>query len=690
VSETIIRRAATDVGGTFTDLAYYEYDAATDRGILRTAKVDTTPPDFERGVSDVLASGHVPLEALGFLAHGSTIVINAITERKGARTALVTTRGFRDVLEIGRGNRPDLFNLNYVKPEPFVERALRFEITERTRYTGEVETAPALDELPGIVEALQREKVEAVAVCCLHAYCNPANEAAIASELRRLWPQGTVVASHEVTREWREFERSSTTVLSAYVSPVVRGYLARLDRALSDGGFRGSLYLMQSNGGMTNLDGALRSPITMVESGPAAGMFAAAALGELIGERNLIALDIGGTTAKCALIDQGRLQVSTDYHLERTAVHPGYPVQTAVVELVEIGNGGGSIAWVDAGGRLHVGPKSAGAVPGPAAYGRGGTQPTTTDANLLVGRIAPELFLQGEVRPDLAAVEAVFAKLGAALGLSAREAARGVIRIANANMVNALKLVSTNKGYDPRDFALMAFGGGGALHAVELAEELGIPRVIIPVNAAVLSAWGMLLTDLRRDYLRTRVIAVNAETEAELSATFTEMEADARSDFAASGLDANGLAFEHLVDLRYKGQEHTVKVPYGRAQLSDLIARFHAAHETRYTFRLDAPVELVNFHLVARVPMPKPRLVPRPVTGAKLEKAFLGTRIVDFQRHGAMESRVYAADRLEPGMTIDGPAVLQDPTSTLVLPRGHRVRVDAYGNLIVHLGAGEA
>ena len=683
---------ATDVGGTFTDLVLYEYDPVTLSGELRTLKVDTTPDSLERGVLEAIAASGADLTSTALVAHGATVVINALTERRGAKTALVTTRGFRDVLEIARGNRPDLFNLNYVKPTPFVERYLRAEVTERTTHLGKVQQGAAIGEVVAIAEHFRREGVEAVAVCCLHAYRNPENELAIAQELRRLLPEVPVVASHEISREWREYERTSTTVASAYVSPVVRKYVRALDSALRTQAFAGKLFLMQSNGGMTSAAGALANPVSMVESGPASGMLAAQALGHMIGEGNIIALDVGGTTAKCALIHEGRLPVTTEYHIERTPRHPGYPIQTAVIDLVEIGQGGGSIASVDAGGRLKVGPRSAGALPGPVAYGRGGTNITTTDANLFLGRIDAGHFLGGQVEPDLDVVGSTLATLGAPLGLDSEHTAQGVLRLANANMVNALKLVSTNKGYDPRDFALMAFGGGGALHAVELAEELRIPRVIVPTNAAVFSAWGMLLTDIRRDYTLTALTPLIDGVGEQVRESFAAMESRSRDDFASHGMDATNMVFSHFADLRYLGQEHTVKVPVdlrdiaSEPGLTTLKCRFHDDHELRYTFRLPASaIELVNFHLVATVHVikPKPRL--RSVGSARADDARLGTRRVFFEHHGTLDAQVYDGDRFEPGITITGPALVQDPASSVVLPPGHRLSMDSYGNLVIDL-----
>jgi N-methylhydantoinase A len=669
---------------------FYDVDAVTGRpGAIRVAKADTTPPEFERGVLDAMAKAGLSPADLDFFAHGSTVVINALTERKGVKTALITTEGFRDVLEIARGNRPDLFNFNFQKPKPFVDRHLRAELRERSSFKGELRTPVDLSPLPALLDRFRREGVEAIAISFLHAYANPENERRTADAIRAAWPEVAVLASHEISREWREYERTSTAVLSAYVSPIARRYIESLERKLGEGGFEGSLFMMQSNCGIATVEAAKANPITMVESGPASGIYAAAYLGRQIGERNLIVLDIGGTTAKCTLIEDGQIKVTTEYYIERDGKSPGYPIQTPVSEIVEIGNGGGSIAWIDAGGKLHVGPHSAGARPGPAAYGRGGGNPTTTDANLLLGRIDPTSFVGGEVEPDWTAVHDAFAPLCDRLGMSERELARGVVRIANANMTTALRLVSTNKGYDPREFALLAFGGGGAMHAVALAQELKVPKVIIPVNSSVFSAWGMLLTDLRRDYVRTRLTPMTGEAIATIRSVFAEIEAQAIGDFHRDGVTA-APTFEHRAALRYAGQEHTVDIAFPIAEADPTaaaIAAFHEAHEKRFTYRMDNAVELVNFHLVAILEVEKPELAERARTGASIDAARIGTREVDFDQAGVHQAQIFDGLRMEPGMTLVGPAVIQEPAVTLPIPPGVRAEVDAFGSYHVHIDA---
>lgn len=693
---SIRRRAATDVGGTFTDLVYYDVDAATRAcGEIRVAKTSTTPPEFDRGVLDVLDKGEVGPHTLSFFAHGSTVVINALTERKGAKTALITTQGFRDVLEIARGNRPDLFNFNFRKPPPFVERHLRAELPERATYEGAIRQPVDLSGLETILSHFRREGVEAIAVAFLHAYVAPENERRTKEAILELWPEVSVLASHEVSREWREYERTNTTVLSAYVHPVAKSYIERLTLRLRERDFQAQLYMMQSNGGIASDAAAKRNPVAMVESGPASGVYAAACMGQAIGLGNLIVLDIGGTTAKCALIENGKAKVSTHYYIEKSPKSPGYPIQTPVTEIVEIGNGGGSIAWIDDGGKLHVGPQSAGAVPGPAAYGRGGEQPTTTDANLLLGRIDPENFVGGEVQPDWEAVNGAFDPVAERLGVSRLDLARGVVRMANANMINALRLVSTNKGHDPRDFSLMAFGGGGAMHAVALAEELNVQSVIVPVNSAVFSAWGMLLTDLRRDYVQTSLTPLAADTRTDIAGTFADMRRQALADLAAERVDEAGeVGFAYFADMRYLGQEHTVKVELdmqsGTPATDRALETFHGLHEQRYTYRLDAAVEIVNFHLVATALVDKPGLAGKPVTGAGVDDALIGRRMVDFDKDGECEAAIYDGLKLEPGMALSGPAVVEEPAVTLVLPPGRALTVDEFGNYHIDLRRGAA
>ncbi len=674
-------RVATDIGGTFTDLVFVTPD-----GKVGTGKSDTTPGQYEKGVMDVIEACHIrPAEFASFV-HGTTIVINAITERKGAMAALITTEGFRDVLEIGRGNRPDFFNLEYRKPRPFVPRHLRRELPGRISYKGE-ETRPLdLSKLPGILEDFRAEGVEAIAVCLMNSYANPAHEVLVVSEIERMWPEVSVVASHQITREWREYERTTTAVLSAYVQPIAHRYLDRLTGRLGDAGMKCTPYIMQSNCGVDTVKSARQIPITMIESGPASGVWGAAALGRLIGEPNAIAIDIGGTTAKCGLITAGQVKLNTNYFVERSPVSAGYPVMVPVVDLVEIGAGGGSIAWVDEFSRLHVGPQSAGAVPGPASYGAGGKDATTTDANLALGCINPHFFCGGKIEADMKAVDTALGALARRLGTDPEAAARGIVRIANNNMVNAIKLISVNRGLDPRDFTLIAFGGGGGLHACALAADLGIRKVVVPSLSGVFSAWGMLLSDLRRDYLLTRIVELgSAQAAAQLAEGFAGLEEESLRQFAVEKIDRSRVRFLRSGRFRYQNQEHSVEIdlpggPITAERLEEIREHFHASYEREYTYRLPAPVELVCFHLVAIAEVDKLTPQRRPTTGRALEKAVKGRREVDFADAGVHTATLYDGDQLEPGMSVPGPAVIEEAGTTVVIPPATPCRIDEYGN----------
>ena len=686
----ITRRVATDVGGTFTDLVCFETDTDTGKSRVITAKSDTTPPNFETGVLKVLEKGAVDPASVDFLAHGTTVVINALTERKGVKVGLITTEGFRDTLEIARGNRPDFFNLHYEKPEPFVPRHLRKELSGRMTYTGEERTPLDLSGLPEILDGFRQEGVQAVAISFLHSYANTAHEIATLAEVQRLWPEISVVSSHQITREWREYERTNTAVLSAYIQPVAARYLHNLDAGLRSRGFKGSPFIMQSNCGVDSLAATSKTPITIVESGPASGFWGAAELGKLIAEPNVLALDIGGTTAKCSLIENGEVRIMTDYWIERSRKTAGYPIMVPVVDLVEIGNGGGSIAWVDDFGKLHVGPQSAGAIPGPAAYGKGGVEATTTDANLWLGRINKDYFCGGEIDADMPATEKSIRALGEKLGVETDQAAEGIIRIANNNMINALKLVSLNRGFDTRDFTLLAFGGGGGMHAVALGQELQVKKVVVPAAASVFSAWGMMMSDLRRDFFVTQLLDLSEGASAKIEQTFADTEAQAFSTFVDEGVDATQVTFQRYGKFRYQNQEHTTEVLLSGDAISDeslskIASDFHETYEREYTYRLDAPVEMVGIHLVAKAEVGKLEMRPETVGGPDANGAIKGTRTVDYALEGKHEATIYDGDRLSPGMEFPGPAIVEDSGSTVVVHPGNSVLVDAFRNIHITL-----
>jgi N-methylhydantoinase A len=694
-------RVASDIGGTFTDLVYL--DETT--GEVGMTKVATTPANFAEGVVETLRKAELYVPDTSFFVHGSTIIINALTERKGVKTGLITTKGFRDVLEITRANRPDIYNMYYTKPKPFVPRYLRLEVEERVNYKGQALVSLKEDDVRKAVERLKAEGVKAIAVCFLHSYANPSHEVECGEIISEIAPDIPLTLSHQITQEWREYERTSTVVLNSYVHPIARAYLDNLDGDLTGMGMDShTFHVMQSNGGSATFEAAKAAPINLVESGPVAGVIGAAHIGELIGELNVISLDIGGTTAKTSLVEKGTPKITTEYKIEHRRDYAGYPILAPTIDIVEIGAGGGSIAWLDKAGALRVGPVSAGADPGPACYGWGGDQPTVTDANVLAGRINPDYFLGGEILLDVKKAEAAMKPIADAFKMSIEEAAMGVIRIADANMINALKLVSVRRGYDPRDFVLIAFGGGGAMHAGALMRELRVKRVIIPTEPAVFSAWGMLMTDLRRDYIRTLITRTDQVEPERLNGIYAELEEQARHELAAERVEEGEIELQRFADMRYTGQEHTVKVPLPAEKITaevmpQINERFHTLHEQTYTFRLDTPVELVNYHLTALGRVAKPevkKLADRSPSGNGGEDSLedaptgrspagKGTRRVNFDELGFHEAAIYERDRLPIGVTVKGPAVVEEPASTTVVFPDQELSKDQYGFLYIEM-----
>ncbi len=679
-----------DIGGTFTDLV--AVDAVT--GDVVRAKADTTP-DLSDGVLTALARSGVPAGSIGAFIHGTTVVINAVTERRGAPTALVTTRGFRDVLEIGRANRPDLYNLAYAKPMPFVPRHLRFEVTERMTHLGTVVQPVGDADIPALAGQLGASGVQAVAICLLHSWANPEHEKQLAAALRERLPGLAVVASHEISGQWREYERTSTAVLSAYVQPVVAGYLASLEAALRRQGVGAPLRAMRSSGGVSSFGRAAQAPIALLESGPVAGVMAAAELGRRLGNSNVLTLDIGGTTAKTSAVRDGEVRIDTVHHIGRTPSSAGYPVQAPTVEIIEIGAGGGSIIWSDPAGGLHVGPRSAGADPGPACYGRGGTEPTLTDANLLLGRLDPDYFLGGTRPLDVGAAGKALAALGRTIGTDGPSAARGALRYAVAQMSHALRLVTLRRGHDPRDFVFVAYGGAGPLHAALLARELGISRTVIPPGPGHFSAFGMLASPLRGEAVRTVVGPLDIIG---LAAAFAPVEDAALAElgerYQPGGTtpmdpphDSTAVEIARYAELRYAGQEHTLEVPVHDPAVPNPSGReaIRAAFERRcldsYSFKLDAPLEVVALRVSATEPVPEISWTDTSTPG---ELPPARTRLVDLDPYGAPEEvPVLVRAELAGGQQVAGPCVIEEPAATTLVLPGQRARQDEAGNLIL-------
>ncbi len=677
-------RLAIDIGGTFTDLV--ALDERT--GDIVLEKSLTTPANFADGVTDTMRKAGIDAHTVGQFVHGTTVVINALTERRGAKVALITTAGFRDVLEIQRANRTDMYNLRYEKPRPFVPRRFRFEVPERVDHRGTVLVPLDVEAVRGVVERCRALDVEAIAVCYLNAYANPAHEVRTRQIVEQLHPDTAVTASHEITQQWREYERTNTTALNAYVKPTTTRYLSTLDERLTEMGLSGSKLAMQSNGGTATFSHARAVPIHLVESGPVGGVIGSRVIAANADEENIISFDMGGTTAKVSLIEHGDIKIHTEYHLERSSRWAGYPLRIPVVDIVEVGAGGGSIAWIDSGGALHVGPRSAGADPGPACYGLGGEEPTVTDANLIAGRLSAEYFLGGRMRLDVGRAERAIGTIARRIGLSVADTALGILRLANANMQAALERVSVERGYDPRDFALVASGGAGGLHGAVLARELRMRKVIVPRAPGQFSAWGMLMTDLRHDAIQTRVLPCDEQRVAEIEGLFAELERETASQFEGESFPSDRVTFERLLDLRYKGQEHTVRTPVPAGDLDvraleSAISTFHRLHEQAYSFRQDDPIEIVNVHVVGWGAVDHP-MIPALEDGTRtLDAARKGARSVLFEEVGAVRSDVFERDLLPVGEPIPGPAVIEEPACTTIVCPEQRLRVDGYGNLII-------
>jgi N-methylhydantoinase A len=659
-----------DVGGTFTDLV-----AREPGGRLSACKVPTTADHPARGVLNGLRTLLGPARRPASLAHGTTVVTNAIVERRGARVGLITTRGFRDVLEIARQQRLHLYDLRQPpKPPPLVERRLRLEVTERVGPDGAVLVPLAVDEVAPLVQALRAGGVESVAVCLLHAYANPAHERTLQAALAEHFEH--VSASSEINAEFREYERTSTTVLNAAVTPLASRYIAELVEALGADGARVPLHLLHSAGGMMSAEAARRRPLAMAGSGPAAGVAAAADLARRLALRRALAFDMGGTTTDVCLIADGVAETSAQRRLG------GYPVRLPMVAVESIGAGGGSLAQAD-GGALRVGPRSAGAVPGPAAYGRGATEPTVTDANLVLGYLDPTRVYGGSIRLELERAAEAVERLGRRLGLDRRETAAGIVEVANASMLRALRRVSVERGYDLREFALIAYGGAGPVHAGALARQAGIARVVIPAHSGAFSALGCLVSPIRYDAVQTHRARLDAWDPKPVEERFRELEERCLAPLLDEGVPLERIALERSADLRYSGQNYELEVPW-RAGPDALRAGFEARHRQLYGYATGESVECVNLRVVARASgswddWPEVSPEPRdPLTGEG--RAW-------FQETGEVALPRYDRSALPPGRTIAGPALIQDEWSTTIVYPGQRAAADRLGNLLIETGA---
>ena len=679
-------RLAADIGGTFTDIAVFD-----DRtGNLSFGKALSTPHRLVEGINAGVVKAGSSYKSAGLFLHGSTIAINTILERTGAKTALLVTEGFRDIYEIGRINRPDAYNLFFRKHEPLVERALRFEVKERVLSDGEIETPLDDAEIDALGRMLERLGVEATAILFLNCFARHEHEARAKAILERNHPHMFVSASHELSEEYREFERCSTVAANAYIGPIVRRYVREIDDYIRSEGFSGSFLIVQSTGGLYQAEQAKQHCVHMLESGPAAGVIGTQALCRALGLKNAIAFDMGGTTAKAGVIHKGEALTSG------AALIGGYeralPVQIAMMDIFEVGTGGGSIARVENGG-LRVGPQSAGAAPGPACYGLGGKEPTVTDANLVLGRLAADRFLGGEMRLDVEAAErALTERVANPLGMDVTAAAEGILRIAATAMSYAVKGVTTERGLDAGDFALVAYGGAGPLHAVQVARELGIRTVIVPTGPGVFSAFGMLFSDLRYDFVRTWFTRLEDAPFATIERVYRDLERQGRAAIAGAAVKPQKITLRRAADMRYVGQEHAVTVDlplklFERQDRRAIKRLFDAMHELRYgTSAPQEPAEVVSLRSTVTGIMRKP---PQETIArgkrAPDRSAFTGRRPVYLDGR-FRPTPTYARAALAAGNRISGPALIEEHAATTLLLRGDRLEVDARGHLMIEVG----
>jgi N-methylhydantoinase A len=682
-------RIGIDIGGTFTDITVLNDDT----GEVTIAKVASRRGDPGGALIDAIERGleHAGADRneVSMLVHGTTLVTNAVLENALPRAALLTTEGFRDVLEIGRHFRPDMYDLQQDKPEPVIPRDRRFGILERVSAEGEILKEPEDKDILKVVEAIRRSEVEAVAVCLLNSYVNPANEAKIRNRLQQELPDLAISASYDVCREVREFERMSTVSLNAAAVPLVSKYLEEIGPRVRSVLPKAKILLMQSSGGSLTVSAARAYPARMITSGPAGGALAVQRLGKATGYPHLLGVDMGGTSTDISFIHKGEVRMTTEGTIA------GRPVMLPMIEINTIGAGAGSVAWLDGANGLHVGPRSAGSDPGPVAYLKGGAEPTVTDANLVLGRLHPTRFASGTIKLDVAAARAAFAeRVGKPLGLSVEEAAAGVIHIANANMERAVRVSSAQKGYDPRDIMLVAFGGAGPMHAAELAKAVGIPTVLVPEQPGVFSALGLVMADIRHDTVQTRIARGAGITPEHLQPLFAELEELANSALEQDGVPPAHRAVKRTADLRYEGQAYEVNVPVpggtlDKAAIEATLKHFHELHQQLYAHsNPERAVEFVSGRASAVGLTSAPEM--RKKNAGSGPPAPKERRSVYFDSaRGFEDTAVYDRVALNPGCALDGPMIVEQIDTTVVVLPGQKISVDDFGNLLILTGAGK-
>jgi N-methylhydantoinase A len=675
-------RFAVDVGGTFTDMISWDLKS----GQIRTNKSSTTLEASE-GVLDVIQKDGLPLREVNLFVHGTTLGINAVLQKKGSRTGLITTRGFRDVLEIARMDRPGMYDILYQKPPALVPRPLRLEVDERMDARGNILRPLVREDVVRAAELFRKQKVEAIAVCLLHSYANPVHEEIIGEILAKEMPEVYVTLSHRILREYYEYERTMSAVMNSYIQPLVESYLDGLQEKLESKGFGARFLLLRSSGGAMSYSEAREAPVFTLMSGPAGGVLGASRLSSLAGLPNLVTADGGGTSFDVSLVVNGQPRVTSETMVE------GYKLLLPVLDIRSIGAGGGSIASIDPGGALQVGPQSAGANPGPICYRRGGQQPTVTDAALCLGVLNPSYFLGGEMQLDYAAARsAIEERIARALRLEVAPAASGILAIAETKMAGAIREMTIEKGFDPRDFALLAFGGSGPLFGCNLARRCGIGKVVVPVAPANFSAWGMLMSDLVHPYSRTLVLDLADANADQLESVFGELEALGVRALEADGVAPADRQMYRSLDMRYFGQGgHSVTVPCESGSLSEegrqnLVKNFQQLHESTYGYKTDEPLQIVHFRVQALGRVEKPEVQPIETGGRDASHAIKQRREVYWRDlGGAKQWSVYERFKLLSGNEFEGPAIVEEPTTTTVVGPGDKVSVDRYGNLIVEV-----
>ena len=676
-----------DVGGTFTDLVAFDEKA----GEIFFLKVPSTPFDPSKGVIDALKDLMKKREPeVSLFVHASTIGTNLFLGQLGLKIpkgAVITTEGFKDILEIGRQKRPELYNPFFERPRPLIERHLRFGIKERINFKGEVLKPIDEQEIKSVAQKIKQEKVETIAIVFLHAYINSEHEKKAKEILKQQLPGIVIMTSSEIDPEYREYERMSTTVINSLLVPVVSTYLRKIKNRLKELKVKAPLYIMQSNGGLATFEVASQIPVATIESGPATGVIASAYWSKMLGIENILSFDMGGTTAKAGVVVKGIPQMINEYevggnvHSGRILKGSGYPIRYPFIDLAEVSGGGGTIAWIDHGNALRVGPLSAGADPGPACYGKGGENPTVTDANLILGRLNPVGISGGKIKVfSELAEKSIRKKIAEPLGISIVQAAYGIIEIVNTHMIRALRLVSVERGYDPRDFVILAFGGAGPMHAAFLAEGLGVKNIVIPPNPGVFSALGLMLADFRHDFVRNIMKPASEINTELLEKIFGEIEKKAKKILQKEGFSPNHIVMERNLELRYLGQSYELIVPFHK-NFKVILQLFHQKYQKMYSYSMpDEPVEVVNVHLIAYGLIRKPKFRKIPFTSSSSD-ALIDKKMVFFKGNAWIETPIYSRDALLPGHKINGPAIIEQSDATTVIPPGWNAVVDEFLNL---------